>query len=195
MNLYQMIFKRRSIRKFKKEPVPEQLLKDILYFGDNIPRLHGDIQIKMEISENPDYHLPVKGLWKVEAPYYLAFYSEEKEGYLANAGYVLEHVVGMESFLLNIVGNIVGFMPCGFFLPVISRRSRRWFNTVLLSFLFSLCIETIQLIFKVGSFDVDDMILNTLGGILGYILYKIVQHIRVRVRRRRRAKAEKSVLH
>jgi len=85
----------------------------------------------------------------------------------------------MESFLLNIVGNIVGFMPCGFFLPVISRRSRRWFNTVLLSFLFSLCIETIQLIFKVGSFDVDDMILNTLGGILGYILYKIVQHIRV----------------
>ncbi len=102
---------------------------------------------------------------------------------------IYRHVVGIESFLLNIVGNIVGFMPCGFFLPIISRRSRRWFNTVLLSFLFSLCIETIQLIFKVGSFDVDDMILNTLGGILGYILYKLVQHIRVRVRRRRRAKA------
>ncbi|ADL04200.1 VanZ family protein [Lacrimispora saccharolytica] len=108
---------------------------------------------------------------------------------------VYRHVVGWESFLLNIVGNIVGFMPCGFFLPVISRRSRRWFNTVLLSFLFSLCIETIQLVFKVGSFDVDDMILNTLGGILGYILYKIIQHIRVRVRRKKRAKAETSVLH
>ncbi len=93
MNLYQMIFKRRSIRKFKKEPVPEQLLKDILYFGDNVPRLNGDIQIKMEINENQDYHLPVKGLWKVEAPYYLVFYSEEKEGYLANAGFLLEHVL------------------------------------------------------------------------------------------------------
>lgn len=103
------------------------------------------------------------------------------------------HVVGTQSFLLNIVGNIVGFMPLGFFLPIISRRSRRWFNTVLLSFTFSLSIETVQLIFKVGSFDVDDMILNTLGGILGYILYKIVQHIRVR--RKRHAKAEKSILH
>ncbi len=102
-------------------------------------------------------------------------------------------VVGFRSFLLNIVGNIAGFMPLGFFLPVISRRSRHWFNTVLLSFLFSLCIETVQLVFKVGSFDVDDMILNTLGGILGYILYKTVQHIRVR--RKRRAKTEKSFLY
>ncbi|MEY8356188.1 VanZ family protein [Lachnospiraceae bacterium 54-53] len=106
---------------------------------------------------------------------------------------VYRHVVGTRSFFLNIVGNIVGFMPFGFFLPVISRRSRRWFNTVLLSFLFSLSIETVQLVFKVGSFDVDDMIMNTMGGILGYILYKMVQHIRVR--RKRRAKAEKSVLH
>ncbi|WP_394526422.1 VanZ family protein [Lacrimispora sp. JR3] len=106
---------------------------------------------------------------------------------------VYRKVVGLESFLLNIVGNIAGFMPFGFFLPVISRRSRRFFNTVLLSFLFSLTIETIQLVFKVGSFDVDDMILNTAGGILGYTLYKIVQHIRVR--RKRREKTEKSVLH
>lgn len=106
---------------------------------------------------------------------------------------VYRKVVGTRSFLLNIVGNIVGFMPFGFFLPVVSRRSRHWYNTVLLSFLFSLSIETIQLVFKVGSFDVDDMLLNTLGGILGYILYRIVQ--RIRVRRKQRAKAKKSVLH
>lgn len=106
---------------------------------------------------------------------------------------VYRHVVGMESFLLNIVGNIAGFMPFGFFLPIISRRSRRHFNTALLSFLFSLCIETVQLVFKVGSFDVDDMILNTLGGILGFIFYKFVQHIRVR--RRKREKTEKGILH
>ena len=42
------------------------------------------------------------------------------------------HVVGIRSFLLNIVGNVVGFMPFGFFLPVISRRSRHWYNTCLL---------------------------------------------------------------
>lgn len=93
MNLYQMIFKRRSIRKFKKEQVPEQLLKDILYFGKCVSRLHADIQIRMEIRENLDEHLPVKGLWKVEAPYYLVFYSEEKDSYLTNAGYILEPVL------------------------------------------------------------------------------------------------------
>lgn len=93
MNLYQMIFKRRSIRKFKKDQIPEQLLKDILYFGDCVSRLHADIQVKMAISENLDGYVPVRGLWKVEAPYYLVFYSEEKEGYLANAGYILEPVL------------------------------------------------------------------------------------------------------
>lgn len=105
---------------------------------------------------------------------------------------VYRHVVGMKSFFLNIIGNMAGFMPFGFFLPVISRRSRHIYNTVLLSFLFSLSIETVQLVFKVGSFDVDDMILNTLGGLFGFLLYKIVQTIRIR--RRRRA-AEKGVLH
>ena len=84
-------------------------------------------------------------------------------------------------------------MAFGFFNQVISRRSRHWYNTVLLSFLFSLCIETVQLVWKVGSFDVDDMILNTLGGLLGFVFYKIVQTIRVR--RKRRAAAEKSILH
>lgn len=93
MNLYQMIFKRRSIRKYKKDQVPEQLLKDIIYFGNCVGRLHDDIQIKMEIRENPDGHLPAKGLWKVEAPYYLVFYSEEKKGCMENAGYVLEPVI------------------------------------------------------------------------------------------------------
>ena len=90
----------------------------------------------------------------------------------------------MKAFLLNVFGNVIGFMPCGFFLPVISRRSRKWYNTFLLSFLLSLTIETIQLVFKVGSFDVDDLFLNTLGGILGFIMYRIVQTIRVRRRRR-----------
>lgn len=127
--------------------------------------------------------------------------SHAQEGYAYNLipfkeirRYILYlHVVGIRSFCLNIVGNILGFMPMGFFLPIISRRSRFWFNTALLCFLFSLCVETAQLVFKVGSFDVDDMILNTAGGILGYILYKIVQHIRVR--RKMRAKAKKGVLH
>lgn len=87
-------------------------------------------------------------------------------------------VIGMEIFLINIVGNVAGFMPIGFFLPVISRRGRKGYNTLLISLLFSLSIECTQLIFKVGSFDVDDLFLNTLGGAAGFIAYKIVQKIR-----------------
>lgn len=105
---------------------------------------------------------------------------------------VYRHVVGMRSFFVNIVGNIACFMPFGFFLPIISRRSRHWYNTVLLSFLFSLCIETTQLVFKVGCFDVDDMILNTLGGGLGYMFCQFMQTLRVR---RKRRGAKKSILH
>lgn len=130
---------------------------------------------------------------------YFLFFSESfGRGSHADSGYAYNLVLfkeirrfiiyrkklGMEAFLLNIVGNVVGFMPFGFFLPVISRRSRHWYNTLLLSFSFSLCIEVTQLVFKVGSFDVDDMVLNTLGGLLGFILYKIVQKIRIRRRLR-----------
>lgn len=84
--------------------------------------------------------------------------------------YRYRKLLGMKTFLINIVGNVFCFVPFGFILPVISRRGKHWYNTFLLSFLFSLGIETVQLIFKVGSFDVDDLFLNTLGGIIGYLL-------------------------
>ena len=91
----------------------------------------------------------------------------------------------MEAFLLNIAGNVVGFMPCGFFLPIISRRSKKFYNTFLFSFCLSLCIEITQLVFRVGSFDVDDMFLNTLGAAAGYLCYRLVQWTRCKLRKRR----------
>lgn len=94
--------------------------------------------------------------------------------------------LGMKAFLLNVVGNVLAFWPCGFFLPVVSRRSRRWYNAILLCFGLSFGIEVTQLFLKVGSFDVDDLLLNTAGGILGFICNRIVQ--RYRIRRKRRAK-------
>lgn len=94
-------------------------------------------------------------------------------------------VIGPMLFLVNIVGNVAAFLPFGFFLPIISRRSKKWYNTCMLGFGFSLMLEALQLIFKVGSFDVDDMILNTLGAVLGYIAFQIVQYMRVQIRHRR----------
>jgi len=99
--------------------------------------------------------------------------------------YKYRKLLGMEAFLLNIAGNVVGFMPCGFFLPIISRRSKKFYNTFLFSFCLSLCIEITQLVFRVGSFDVDDLFLNTLGGVLGFFTHWMIQKVRIRRRKRR----------
>lgn len=82
--------------------------------------------------------------------------------------------LGVWSVGLNLIGNVVAFLPFGAFLPTLFYRCRRFLPTVLLSFDFSLCVELIQLFWKVGSFDVDDIVLNTLGGMLGYLLYWVI---------------------
>lgn len=86
-------------------------------------------------------------------------------------------ILGLESFLLNIVGNIVAFSPFGFMLPILNSKKRGILYVTLVSLEFSLFIELMQLITKVGSYDVDDMILNTLGGILGHIAYRVCYNI------------------
>lgn len=80
-------------------------------------------------------------------------------------------VIGLESFLVNIIGNVFAFAPFGFVLPIISRDNRKFLNVTFLSFEFSLTIELIQLLFKVGIFDVDDILMNTVGGLIGYLCF------------------------
>lgn len=104
--------------------------------------------------------------------------------------YIYREQLGWKAVTLNLGGNVAGFMPFGFIFPIISRRGKRWYNTFLLGFFLSFCIEITQLVFKVGSFDVDDLLLNTIGGILGFLCYKTVQEIRIRRRRRARKNRE-----
>ncbi|MBD5137184.1 MAG: VanZ family protein [Lachnospiraceae bacterium] len=85
---------------------------------------------------------------------------------------VLKNGYNFKAFL-NLIGNIAAFVPFGMFLPMIKSKKTGLINTVIISFLFSACIETIQLYFKLGVFDVDDIVLNTLGGFIGYLLYLI----------------------
>ena len=92
------------------------------------------------------------------------------------------YIVYMDYFsfhvwFVNLFGNIIAFMPLGFLLPLLKDLWKGPIRITILSFLVSLTAETIQLIFHVGRFDVDDMILNTLGGLLGYVLLQILQSI------------------
>ena len=50
--------------------------------------------------------------------------------------------------------------------------------------MFSLTLETLQLVLRVGGFGVDDMLVNTIGAAVGFWVYKLVQRTRVRMRRR-----------
>lgn len=84
----------------------------------------------------------------------------------------------MAAVLTNIVGNVVCFLPFGAILPVLWARARSFWVITLLSFTFSLLVECAQLVSKVGSFDVDDIFLNMMGGILGYLLFRSCNQMR-----------------
>lgn len=77
----------------------------------------------------------------------------------------------------NIGGNILGFIPIGFLLPVLLFRTGKVFKTILSVFLISLFFETVQLYTGMGVFDVDDLFLNTLGGVCGILLFLIIRSI------------------
>ena len=97
--------------------------------------------------------------------------------------------LGWYAMFTNLFGNVIIFMPFGFFLPMASKY-RSFFAAVFYSFTLSLCVETFQLLTKVGSFDVDDLLLNTIGGVAGYIIFVICaavrrRHVRLSTRKRR----------
>ena len=89
--------------------------------------------------------------------------------------------VGFLAAFLNLGGNVLGFMPFGFLMPVLSARMRRAVTVVLLGFSVSLAVETIQLVTRVGIFDVDDLMLNTLGAALGYLVFAVCNRVRRKI--------------
>ena len=92
--------------------------------------------------------------------------------------YIYRDVVGAKAFVLNLFGNVIAFMPFGLFIPILLKRRRNVKSILRMTFLLSLGIEIIQLLTRTGSFDVDDLILNTLGGLLGYLLFVILDLFR-----------------
>lgn len=92
--------------------------------------------------------------------------------------WIYREQVGTFAWMSNLTGNVVGFLPYGYILPIIFRNLRNVWSIVFSGFLFSLMVETIQLITKVGCFDVDDLMLNTLGALLGYLAFAICDKIR-----------------
>ncbi len=76
--------------------------------------------------------------------------------------------------ILNLVGNVIGFVPLGYLVPLVFKKHSGFFRSLLFGLLFILFIETTQLVTGLGEFDVDDMILNMLGVLIGHIANRLV---------------------
>ena len=82
---------------------------------------------------------------------------------------IIRYEFGSKLFYYNVIGNIILFMPFGYCIADYV-KSKNIFPALIISAIVSTTVEFIQL--KIGrSFDIDDIILNVLGGIIGYLLY------------------------
>ena len=86
---------------------------------------------------------------------------------------IFRYKIGSRLFFKNVLGNLMMFVPYGFFASYTLKHDKNAKLIVFLTLLASITIECVQLM--IGRvFDVDDILLNTLGGFCGYHLYKLL---------------------
>lgn len=92
---------------------------------------------------------------------------------------ILRYQIGSRMFFKNVVGNMVMFIPFGLFVSYFLKLEKVYSITIL-SLITSITIETTQLI--IGRvFDVDDILLNFIGAIIGFLIYNFIHKIRIKL--------------
>jgi glycopeptide antibiotics resistance protein len=81
-----------------------------------------------------------------------------------------------QQFYIDLVGNIMLFIPFAFFLCLIFRLNGLR-NCVLICMITSISIELIQFLLSIGVADIDDVILNTTGAAIGVLIFKLFTKI------------------
>lgn len=76
--------------------------------------------------------------------------------------------------LYNILGNTIMFIPLGIFIPLLYKKKLNILHIILYSSFSSFLIEVSQIFTGFRSFDIDDIIINTIGSIIGFLIYKII---------------------
>ncbi|MCL2409580.1 MAG: VanZ family protein [Oscillospiraceae bacterium] len=88
----------------------------------------------------------------------------------------LQEVNVRREFVEFVIPNIMMFIPFGYFMPVVFQSMRKLYKTTCVAFILSLCVEFVQ--YFIGrSSNVDDLITNSLGGIIGYGIFRISHKI------------------
>lgn len=84
---------------------------------------------------------------------------------------IFRYSIGSRLFIKNIIGNILLFLPYGYFIGYYI-NNKKIITSAILTMIISITIEVVQL--NIGrTFDIDDVILNTCGGMLGFLIYSI----------------------
>lgn len=92
---------------------------------------------------------------------------------------ILRYSIGSSLFYKNVLGNMVMFVPFGFFVSYFLKLEKVY-SITLITLLTSITIEITQLL--IGRvFDVDDLLLNLVGGIFGYLLYALIHKVRIKL--------------
>ena len=84
----------------------------------------------------------------------------------------------LRDMVWNIAGNGVMFVPTGIILPILYKNLDSFWKTLLAGAGISLCIEILQLPFASRASDIDDLILNTAGVVVGYGIYAVAKRIK-----------------
>lgn len=91
--------------------------------------------------------------------------------------YISSNIATIKKFAFsNLVGNIVIFIPLGTYLSLF-KNNKRIITNLLFIFIVSLFVEIIQGLLGIGTSDIDDIILNSLGGLVGILVYKFLVFI------------------
>lgn len=81
-------------------------------------------------------------------------------------------------FSRQMIGNAIMLLPLGIFIPLMNRKLRKissFFIVLLISLLVSIAIELLQLATNYRSTDIDDVILNTAGACVGFLIYQLIK--------------------
>lgn len=112
-----------------------------------------------DIKQNREY-----GAWNYNLIPFEAYYSWFTHG-----------VYG--ALIKNLLGNIVAFVPMGFFEMALSKHKKLW-KVVLKCFIIVTCLELFQFLSCLGYLDIDDITMNTFGCLLGCLSYYLLVSIR-----------------
>ncbi|WP_313470127.1 VanZ family protein [Carnobacterium sp.] len=97
--------------------------------------------------------------------------------------------VTLFDYYYNLYGNILWFVPMGFGTAYLMKKKPFFFKTLLIGFSVSFSIETMQFLFQTGIADIDDLIFNTTGTLVGLLLYIVSHWIYCKIRAEKERKS------